>query len=135
MSASFEGGCLCGAVRYECNAEPVVAGHCHCVDCRRSSGTGHCSHMGVPKDSVTVTGVVSVYERPSDTGNVVGRAFCPTCGAAIYSTNSAMPDRDHLSPTRSRVVAIGQPERCGLSIDFAMTVIFYLHIASNPCHL
>ena len=41
MSVPFEGGCLCGAVRYTCNAEPVFAGHCHCVDCRRSSGTGH----------------------------------------------------------------------------------------------
>ncbi len=92
MSVSFEGGCLCGAVRYECSAEPVVTGHCYCVDCRRSSGTGHCSHLGVPNEAVALTGGVSVYERPSDAGNVVGRAFCPTCGAPVYSTNSQMSE-------------------------------------------
>lgn len=90
MSASFEGGCLCGAVRYTCESEPVVAGHCHCIDCRRLSGTGHCSHLGVPSEAVTITGAVSEYDRPSDAGNMISRAFCPTCGAPVYSTNSQM---------------------------------------------
>jgi len=42
----------------------------------------------VPEDAVTVTGEVTVYERPADSGNIVGRAFCPTCGAPVYSKNS-----------------------------------------------
>lgn len=88
---AFSGGCLCGAVRYVCDGEPVMAGHCHCVDCRKSSGSGHCSHMAAPADSVKVTGKVSVYAAPADSGNMVERAFCPTCGAPIYSTNAAMP--------------------------------------------
>ena len=92
MTGVFSGGCLCGAVRYECQAEPVVAGHCHCIDCRKSSGAGHCAHMGVPKKAVRVTGEVAVYDRPADSGNVVSRGFCPTCGAAVHSTNSSMPD-------------------------------------------
>lgn len=91
MTTIFSGGCLCGAVRYESTADPVVTGHCHCEDCRRSSGTGHCSHMGLPEGAVTITGECTVYEKPTDTGNVVGRAFCPACGAAVYSVNSAMP--------------------------------------------
>ena len=90
MSASFEGGCLCGAVRYMCKAEPVVAGHCQCIDCRRSSDTGHCSHLGVPSEAVTITGEVSTFDRPSDAGNMISRSFCPTCGAPVYSTNSQM---------------------------------------------
>jgi hypothetical protein len=89
--AMFSGGCLCGAVRYESTVEPVVAGHCHCIDCRKSSGTGHCSHLGVPAAGVTVTGELRFYDAPADSGNIVSRGFCPTCGAAIYSTNSAMP--------------------------------------------
>lgn len=92
MTNSFSGGCLCEAVRYESRAEPVVTGHCHCIDCRKSSGTGHCSHAGVPKQAVTVTGEVSIYDRPADSGNVVSRAFCPKCGAPVYSTNASMPD-------------------------------------------
>lgn len=86
----FSGGCLCGDVRYESKADAMVTGHCHCVDCRKSSGTGHCSHMGVPRDAVSVTGDVAVYDRAADSGTVVSRAFCPKCGSAVYSLNAAM---------------------------------------------
>jgi hypothetical protein len=90
MSAGFEGGCLCGAVRYESKVGPVMSGHCQCQDCRKSSGTGHCSHLAVPRDAVSVTGALTVYDRPADSGNIVSRAFCPTCGSPVYSLNSAM---------------------------------------------
>lgn len=90
MSLKFTGGCLCGAVQYSCTGEPVMAGHCHCEDCRRSSGTGHCSHLMVPETSVAVTGSLKAYARPSDSGNLVERFFCPTCGAAVFSKNPAM---------------------------------------------
>lgn len=91
MALGFEGGCLCGAVRYESKAEPTMAGHCQCQDCRKSSGTGHCSHLAVPRDAVAVTGAVTRYDRSADSGNIVSRAFCPTCGAPVCSLNSAMP--------------------------------------------
>src|SRR5687767_12371984 len=34
----IQGGCLCGAVRYEAAGQPYNITHCHCTDCRRSSG-------------------------------------------------------------------------------------------------
>jgi hypothetical protein len=89
--AGFSGGCLCGAVRYESSADPAMMGHCHCVDCRKSSGTGHGSHLVVPAAAVRVSGEVSAYERAADSGNMVTRSFCPVCGSAVYSTNAAMP--------------------------------------------
>lgn len=92
MPVDISGGCLCGAVRYRCTAEPVAAGHCHCHDCRSSSGTGHCSHLALPRQSVTTSGETKTYEAPADSGNVVGRVFCPTCGSPVYSLNSGMPD-------------------------------------------
>ena len=92
MDRVFTGGCLCGAVRYECAGEPVGAGHCHCVDCRKSSGSGHCSHLVVPEAALQVSGEVRFFDAPADSGNMVSRGFCPTCGSAIYSTNSGMPD-------------------------------------------
>ena len=91
MPTPFSGGCLCGAVRYSSDAEPMMAGHCHCEDCRRTSGSGHSSHLVVPEESVRLTGEVKGYERASDSGNLVTRAFCPTCGAPIFSKNPAMP--------------------------------------------
>lgn len=89
--SGFTGGCHCGAVRYACNAEPQVAGHCQCHDCRRTSGTGHASHMMVPADAVTFEGRAKGYDAPAASGNLVTRRFCANCGAPVYSTNTGFP--------------------------------------------
>ena len=34
-----EGGCQCGAVRYQLSAEPVALYVCHCRECRRQSAS------------------------------------------------------------------------------------------------
>jgi len=88
--AKISGGCLCGAVRYEGECEPQLMGDCYCVDCRKSSGTAHCSHMGVPLEAMTLSGEVSSFDKPADSGNIVSRSFCPNCGSAVFSTNSGM---------------------------------------------
>jgi hypothetical protein len=90
MTQGFSGGCLCGAVRYQSSAGPQVVGHCHCVDCRKSSGTGHCTHVVIPAGDFTVSGEVKFYDRPADSGNIVSRGFCPNCGSPVYSKNSGM---------------------------------------------
>jgi len=110
METVFSGGCLCGAVRYESTAAPVVCGHCQCDDCRRSSGSGHCSHAGVPKAAVRITGNVSTYDKAADSGNMVTRAFCGTCGAATHSLNSAMPDLIFLRASSLDDLEVFQPQ-------------------------
>ena len=88
---TITGGCLCGAVRYEA-AEELFSGHCFCDDCRRSSSTAHGSHMGVARAAFSVTGEVRFFDKPADSGNIVSRGFCPTCGSPVYSLNSGFPD-------------------------------------------
>lgn len=90
MTHPLTGRCLCGAASYRVDAEPMVTGHCHCVDCRKASGTGHCTHVMVPADAYAVTGTLTSYACPSDSGNIVERFFCPICGCAIHSTNTGM---------------------------------------------
>lgn len=89
--SGFKGSCLCGAVQYESTNDPVLAGHCHCVDCRKSSGSGHCTNIVIPEEGFSVSGEVRFYDRPADSGNIVSRGFCPNCGAPVYSKNSGMP--------------------------------------------
>lgn len=91
MSDKLTGGCLCGAVSYEAEGEPMIVGHCHCVDCRKTSGTGHGTHVAMMEDAVKFSGAMKPYARAADSGAMVTRYFCPACGAAIYSTNDAMP--------------------------------------------
>lgn len=91
MTKGLEGGCLCGAVRYKATAEPMMVGHCYCVDCRKSSGTTHCTHAMVPDPAFSATGEIKFHDRPADSGSIISRGFCPICGSAILSRNSAMP--------------------------------------------
>jgi len=87
---NFTGSCLCGAVQYQGESDGG-GGHCYCVDCRKSSGTGHCSHMIAPEAEFAYTGDLNFFASPADSGNIVNRRFCPTCGSPVYSTNSGYP--------------------------------------------
>lgn len=86
----LEGGCLCGAVRYASEGVLIVA-HCHCIDCRKSSGTSHCTHVATSDKNFTLNGEAKYFDKPADSGNVVRRNFCPNCGSPLYSTNAGMP--------------------------------------------
>ncbi len=83
MPKPYRGGCLCGAVRYQIDAEPVLAGYCQCRDCQRESGGGHTCVIGFPIALVTVTGTLRFYEMISDSGRAIRRGFCPVCGSPV----------------------------------------------------
>jgi hypothetical protein len=88
MSTLLKGGCACGAVRYECSAEPLYAGHCQCLDCQRYNGAGHASGFGMTEDAVSMTGDVKFHDTTADSGGTVRRGFCPECGSPVMSKNS-----------------------------------------------
>ena len=85
---SFTGGCFCGAVRYEYSGEPNFAAHCQCNRCRMASGTGHSSFLAVQEADLNLSGDLTFHEAPADSGNIVSRGFCPTCGSPIMARNS-----------------------------------------------
>ena len=92
MSEPFATGrCLCGAVSYTINSEPVRAAHCHCIDCQRASGSGHMSIAFFKADDVEITGETKSYPMTAESGNINTRYFCPTCGSRVYGENSARP--------------------------------------------
>ncbi len=55
MGELVTGGCLCGAVRYEFSADPVLSEHCYCRDCQRVTGAAMGSLMFVPKAAFRLT--------------------------------------------------------------------------------
>jgi hypothetical protein len=89
---AINGGCACGAVRYECSADPMMAANCYCRDCQHSTGTALASVMLVPKAALKITGTLKQYAVKGDSGNEVSRGFCPNCGSPILSLIGAMPD-------------------------------------------
>lgn len=108
----FEGGCLCGKIRYSCTAQPISTVHCHCTDCRRIGGTAHATHTVIPKAAFTIAGVPREYARLADSGNEIVRRFCPDCASAIFHTReglenmivvrtSSMDDPELVTPERA----------------------------------
>lgn len=91
MADQISGGCRCGEVRYESDAVPMFAGHCHCRDCQYASGGGYSTIFGVPSESLTLDGELSSHTVDTDSGNQVTRKFCPRCGSPILSELSANP--------------------------------------------
>jgi len=92
MTPPMAGGCLCGAVRYECSGEPVFSLLCHCRDCQRQSGSAYAAAVRVPAASWVTRGEPKLYVKTSDSGNQVTRAFCPECGCMLFLQVSARPD-------------------------------------------
>ena len=64
---------------------------CHCLDCQKSTGTGHTSSAYFNSDDVTVVGDASAHSVVADSGNKMTRYFCPTCGSRLYGTNNERP--------------------------------------------
>lgn len=83
MTHKIEGGCLCGAVRYESDAEPLFAVNCHCRDCQMTSGSTHIPGIGLPEAAFSLTGDLTWYKITNDRGGTSMRAFCPACGTPI----------------------------------------------------
>jgi len=67
--ATISGGCLCGAVRYECPAEAAVSALCYCTDCQRATGGAFSAGFMVPKDSFKLLkGQLKGFEITADSG-------------------------------------------------------------------
>ena len=92
MKIPFAGGCACGAVRYECAAEPIMALNCHCRDCQRASGTAYASGIFVPSSALRfASGEPRYHVSTADSGNIASRGFCADCGSPVVAKQSQWP--------------------------------------------
>ena len=98
--SAIQGGCLCGQVRYEVAGEPYDITHCHCSDCRRSSGAAFVTWASFRQSGFRITA-----GHPRDlswAGRL--RSFCPNCGTPL--TFRAGADADEIDVT---VCSFDQP--------------------------
>jgi hypothetical protein len=94
MAEIHEGGCLCGAVRYQVAGEPTLgAGVCHCNFCKRGTGSAFRVAAYFDEGAVEITrGVLKTYEYRSDESNRwIKLEFCPTCGTTVTYTAEWIP--------------------------------------------
>jgi hypothetical protein len=82
--------CSCGQLSAVCTGEPVRVSVCHCLACKRSSGSafGYGAHF--PEAQVVIAGRATEFVRIGDDGNSITRSFCPICGATVFYRNSGI---------------------------------------------
>lgn len=62
---------------------------CHCVDCRKFSGSTNTNNILLPLDGFKVIqGTLKTYAKEVATGNTMTSYFCGDCGSTLYRRSS-----------------------------------------------
>lgn len=98
----FEGGCLCGAVRFVATGRPNGVYWCHCQSCRKHTGAPVSVFVAFDAKAYTVTKgeIIKFDSTPGRTR----RGFCARCGSTL--TCEALPQ---IRETHFHVGAFDQP--------------------------
>lgn len=84
--SEMTGRCLCGAISYAFDGEPMMTAICHCDDCQRQSGAAFSVNVVVDRAELSVTGEPKVFNTTGeDTGELRDRMFCGECGSVLFS--------------------------------------------------
>ncbi len=82
MEEPIQGGCACGAIRYELLSRPVDCGWCHCRTCQLNSGAPAMVFAAVPVDDFRIIqGAEKVRNFKSSSFGF--RRFCGDCGTPL----------------------------------------------------
>ncbi|KAH9993893.1 Mss4-like protein [Xylariaceae sp. FL0662B] len=85
-----EGGCLCGQVRFSYEGEPLAKALCHCLDCRKISGSTYSTNVIVPGDGFKIlSGTPKTYTKTADSGSEITSHFCGDCGSTLFRESSS----------------------------------------------
>ena len=121
MKLPLTGGCACGAIRYECRAEPFGMFYCHCRDCQQAGGGAYSATVLLPtSDFQILQGEAKYFSTPSLMGGGHTRGFCPECGSRLFGAvqegrpfigvlASSLDDPSIFQPTCHIFVADAQP--------------------------
>jgi hypothetical protein len=77
---AMSGGCLCGAVRYECHPESNQGYYCHCRMCQLAFGNTRAAFLNLPKAQVRWTAGAPTWFASS---KFARRGFCGRCGTPL----------------------------------------------------
>lgn len=88
QEAIHQGGCLCGAVRYEARGPAENLCFCHCASCRRAAGATPVAWATFARELFRVTrGSLALHKSSPP----VERGFCAQCGSSLSYAHAARP--------------------------------------------
>ncbi|TVY90662.1 hypothetical protein LAWI1_G001416 [Lachnellula willkommii] len=90
---SYQGGCFCSKIRMSYSGEPNAHVLCHCLDCRKISGSSYSNNLVVPENNFKiVSGTPKTISKVADTGKNITSHFCGDCGTTLYRTGESFPN-------------------------------------------
>jgi hypothetical protein len=87
----YQGGCLCGQVRYTLNARPLALNACHCTDCQKLTGATNFLVVIAPSEAFSSSGETQSYIKRADSGRELDIRRCPNCGTRLWHHNLSNP--------------------------------------------
>ncbi len=94
MEQRFDGGCLCGAVRFHFEGASLWCAHCHCTLCQRAHGAPVVTWVGVPREHFHLD--AGAHLRWYDSTPGASRGFCDACGSTLFFQSTRWPDEMHI---------------------------------------
>ena len=89
-----EGSCFCGKVRIAYEGEPIGKAICHCLDCRKLSGSTYSTNIVVPGSGLkVVSGTPKTISKTADSGRQITSHFCGDCGSTLFSDGESSGDK------------------------------------------
>ena len=76
--------CRCGQLKATASGEPVRVSVCHCLDCKKRSGSAFAVQARWPADEVTIEGRSKAHVHGADSGHRITFHFCPDCGSDVH---------------------------------------------------
>ena len=86
----FDGGCLCGEIRYRATGMPLRGVICHCSMCRKHSGAPALAFVHFSAESFSWLKGSPAWYRSS---KYAERGFCAKCGSTLGMREEALKDR------------------------------------------
>jgi len=76
--------CRCGKLMATVTGDPVRVSVCHCLNCKKRSGSAFAVQARWPRQNVAITGESRTFVKVADSGNRATFHFCPDCGSDVF---------------------------------------------------
>lgn len=76
--------CRCGQLRVTVAGDPVRVSVCHCLNCKKRSGSAFAAQARWPEERTQIRGDSKTWVMRGDSGAGADFHFCPECGTDVY---------------------------------------------------
>lgn len=76
--------CRCGQLKATASGDPVRVSVCHCLDCKKRTGSAFAVQARWPSAQVKIEGEAKTWTGTGDSGNRITFHFCPDCGSDVH---------------------------------------------------